>query len=550
MPPGIDRRTFLARAARLGAGVVVARSVVGTVGDSGLSWPSAEAGTWLPPAQLAASNPVRTAGPPILPRAAWGADESLRRSTGVFHPVRKLVVHHTVTPNRDPDPADTIRRIYGQHLARDAGRWSDIGYHFLIDAQGRIYEGRHARSYDDGETHDGEDPFGRAVQGSHAGEVNAGTMGVALLGDFTDEPPQDAALDSLVRLLAWKCAAHGLFVDSEEAMVGDDGVIRTFPTIIGHRSVRRTACPGNRLSDLMPAIRTRVARRVRRLHDAASRGITASPGGGGYWVLDDHGGVYSYGEAAFAGSIPGLVARGDVSNPGAGVAIVGGASGHGYSVLSGSGTVLRFGDARLRGALPDRVEPVDLALLPSGSAGYALDRTGEVHPLGRARHRGSVAMLRAQGRLRSGVDAVALAVTPSGKGYAVADRLGGVYTFGDAPFVGSVPGLVQAGRLDSGIEATDIAIHPSGKGYWVLDRAGGIHPFGRARDHGSPGANGFPGSPSRRIVADPGGGYLVVCDDGAVLPFGGAGFHGHGPRLPVRDLAVLPVDVRPSRDGK
>src|SRR5207249_541238 len=91
------------------------------------------------------------AQPTILPRSAWGADESLRfDSTGkevwppTFWPIQKLIVHHTATTNNDPDPPSTIRSIYYYHAITQG--WGDIGYNFVIDEAGHIYKGRHSHT--------------------------------------------------------------------------------------------------------------------------------------------------------------------------------------------------------------------------------------------------------------------------------------------------------------------------------------------------------------------------------------------------------------------
>jgi hypothetical protein len=88
--------------------------------------------------------------PAVIPRAGWGANESLRYDSSgkeiwppAFWPIQKLIVHHTDTQNGDPDPAATVRSIYYYHAVTQG--WGDIGYNFLIDESGRIYEGRHSR---------------------------------------------------------------------------------------------------------------------------------------------------------------------------------------------------------------------------------------------------------------------------------------------------------------------------------------------------------------------------------------------------------------------
>ena len=84
------------------------------------------------------------------PAPAWGADETLRTADRTFAPIQKLIVHHSATP-LSADPTADIRNIYKFHIeGRD---WADIAYNFVIDQNGRIYEGRWARDYADGEVH-------------------------------------------------------------------------------------------------------------------------------------------------------------------------------------------------------------------------------------------------------------------------------------------------------------------------------------------------------------------------------------------------------------
>ena len=97
------------------------------------------------PGRLSAAAAARLPSPvgPLCyySRAAWGADESLRvPNPPAFFPVQTLTVHHTVSPNDDPDPAATVRAIYAQHVV--ANGFDDIGYQLLIDARGCVYEGR------------------------------------------------------------------------------------------------------------------------------------------------------------------------------------------------------------------------------------------------------------------------------------------------------------------------------------------------------------------------------------------------------------------------
>jgi uncharacterized protein with LGFP repeats len=217
----------------------------------------AGAGVGLVPAVAAAA----VEQPPVTSRAGWGADESLRTWAPEFYPVQKLVVHHTATRNADPDPAATVRSIYFYHAVTQG--WGDIGYNFLIDEQGRIYEGRYSRVYAAGETPTGEDSAGRGVTAAHVQGYNSGTVGVALLGTLTSTDATPAARDALERLLAWKADRHG--IDPHGAALYTNpvnGTQRTFANISGHRDLAATACPGDRFYPSLPAVRNAVADRI------------------------------------------------------------------------------------------------------------------------------------------------------------------------------------------------------------------------------------------------------------------------------------------------
>jgi hypothetical protein len=186
--------------------------------------------------------------PTILPRSAWGADESLRFDSGghetwppEFYPMQVAIVHHTAGRNNDPNPAATIRAIYwAKAISRGYG---DIGYNFLIDEAGHIYEGRHSRDYAKGEMPTGEDLAGNVVRGVHARDHNIGTVGIAFLGNFQKVLPTAAARSALDRLLAWKLERHGLNPLASTTYT-NPALSQRLNVISGHRNVNSTACPG------------------------------------------------------------------------------------------------------------------------------------------------------------------------------------------------------------------------------------------------------------------------------------------------------------------
>ena len=205
-----------------------------------------------------------TSIPGVIPRSAWGADETIRfdsrgevRWGQAYFPLQKLVVHHTAGSNSDPDPAATMRAIYHYHAVTQD--WGDIGYNYLIDRWGRIYEGRHSGLYWNGTTPTSDNGTGLTIAGGHALEHNSGTMGIALLGTFDAVAPTAAARSSLVSLLAWAASVNGLSPTGSSTYVNPvTGLTRYVPNIAGHRSYNSTGCPGAALNAMLPSIRSSV----------------------------------------------------------------------------------------------------------------------------------------------------------------------------------------------------------------------------------------------------------------------------------------------------
>ena len=198
---------------------------------------------------------VSMAGSPlILSRASWGADERIRRRR---HPdyadeVRFAVVHHTAGSNSysRAQAASIVRGIERYHVL--ANGWDDIGYNFLVDKYGQIFEGRWG----------GVD---RNVVGAHAQGFNTGSSGVALIGNYDSASVSPAARTALVRLLAWRLdVAH---VDPLSTFswrsTGNPrypaGRMITLRTISGHRDTGFTTCPGSQLYGELPSITRAVA---------------------------------------------------------------------------------------------------------------------------------------------------------------------------------------------------------------------------------------------------------------------------------------------------
>ena len=218
--------------------------------------------------------------PSIITRAEWGADESLKRTSGGckrnFYPVQQLFVHHTAGKNNDGNPAATMRAIYWFHVVRQG--WCDIGYNFVISWDGRVYEGRWARRYQPWEVHNSENLSGRAVAGAHVAGFNSGSVGISLMGNFQTAGLPEAMRSALVRLLAWEADRHNLPPRGTHIYRNPDtGTTRRLPYIAGHRDAGQTSCPGGNVYRKLSGIRRATARRIGVGKPATETALRAEP---------------------------------------------------------------------------------------------------------------------------------------------------------------------------------------------------------------------------------------------------------------------------------
>ena len=220
-----------------------------------------------------------TTMPRVITRAQWGCNEKLRLNSAgkeiwetEYYVTEKIIVHHTDTPN-DKDPVEMVRSVYQYHAVTQG--WGDIGYNYLIDRNGNVYEGRYG---------------GDNVVAGHAFRYNYGSVGIALLGAFTNAPaptptrtptanktttattaatrtptntptppkptvapvPTAAAQATLVQLASHKAR----FLDTQNPSHFID---KTLQAVVGHRDVLSTSCPGDNLYPHLASIRKAVA---------------------------------------------------------------------------------------------------------------------------------------------------------------------------------------------------------------------------------------------------------------------------------------------------
>ncbi|MFI9394882.1 N-acetylmuramoyl-L-alanine amidase [Streptomyces bauhiniae] len=213
-----------------------------------------------PSASVPAAPRSTVPRPPITPRSGWKADESIspEAPTYIDGKIKAVVVHHTASTNdyTCAEAPSIINAVYTYDVTGLG--WKDLGYNFVVDKCGTIYEGRKG----------GVD---LPVVGAHAYGFNSQTTGIAVLGTYVDSPPPMAAMASVARLAAWKLGQYGVQPDatvtlttalSGQNLAGrtwEPGEEMTLPAIHGHRDGYNTVCPGDAFYAALGTVRTLAA---------------------------------------------------------------------------------------------------------------------------------------------------------------------------------------------------------------------------------------------------------------------------------------------------
>ncbi|MFF8974763.1 N-acetylmuramoyl-L-alanine amidase [Streptomyces sp. NPDC014995] len=240
---------------------------------------SASASTSPSPSDTVPSAPPSTVPqPPVTSRAGWGADESISPDAPEYNAdVKAVFVHHTDGSNdySCADSASVVRSIYAYHV--QVSGWKDIGYNFLVDKCGTVFEGR-------------KGGIDRPVLGAHTFGWNRESTGIAVLGDYTATSASKAALTSVARVAAWKLGQYGadpagtvqLTAGATQKNYFGTGFTTggkyTFQRISGHRDGYNTQCPGGSLYTQLPTVRAWAAGPVQGLKvtSVGGAGLTGS----------------------------------------------------------------------------------------------------------------------------------------------------------------------------------------------------------------------------------------------------------------------------------
>ncbi|MFC5799664.1 N-acetylmuramoyl-L-alanine amidase [Streptomyces formicae] len=200
------------------------------------------------PASTRAEAPA--GAPAMTMRAGWGADESMVLDPPRYNRTTKAVfVHHTAGSNAYTcaESASVVRGIFTYHVKSQG--WNDIGYHFLVDKCGKIFEGR-AGGID------------KPVQGAHTAGFNTDTSSVSVLGDYMTATTVPAVRQAVATVAAWKLGLYGLDPAGSVRLTAaadngkfEAGETATLKRISGHRDGSATDCPGDHLYADLPKIR-------------------------------------------------------------------------------------------------------------------------------------------------------------------------------------------------------------------------------------------------------------------------------------------------------
>ena len=475
-----------------------------------------------PPSSNAGTSELRTyhqaVSPPAMAvrRADWGALHP-NKICGLSHNPSRMSIHHTAGPTNDgADPAIRMRGMQAFHINNRG--WCDIGYHFVVSQSGVVYKGRKSTLH----------------WGTHVGNENHNNIGIALIGDYRYQHPPNRQIDRTVDIVRWVSQTFSIPLNRN--------VVKGHGEWPGQTS----SCPGANVRSRINEILQRAGQGgsgvpqepdpepepepsepvFGNLDHEATTDFAATSDGNGYWLLGGDGGVFTFGNAEFFGSVPG-VTEDDHTYYSPFVRIVPTADDDGYWLLARDGAVFTFGAAEFHGSMqsfsPMPEGPfMDLVPMANGKGYWILAADGGVFTFGDAEFHGSIPEL----DLHSYEPAQAMALTSDEGGYWIATNDGGVFTFGNAEFHGS------EGDTDLAEPVVDIVPLANDDGYYLMATDGGVFTFGDTRFHGS-----VPGLPDDERPLDfvtvvgfdkaPGGsGYWAVGDDGSVSTFGDVDWYG------------------------
>ncbi|WP_147680524.1 N-acetylmuramoyl-L-alanine amidase [Actinomyces ruminicola] len=228
------------------------------------------------PAALASTTTANGLPVPVVTRSEWGASSSYMTWSPEYAAARHVIVHHTAGTNNytSSQSASIVNGIYYYHAVTLG--WGDIGYNFLVDKYGQVFEGRYGST---------GAAAGKMVIGGHAYGANTGTMGISMMGTYTSVAPGAAQLTNVGKMAGWFLKRAGItnatgaasftFKSTEKYAAGQT---ISLPVISGHRDVGYTTCPGDVGYSKLGQVRTTAQSQISG-SSSGSTSTTASTGG-------------------------------------------------------------------------------------------------------------------------------------------------------------------------------------------------------------------------------------------------------------------------------
>ena len=228
-----------AAASQAAAGTAAQAASGTTAQNAALTVPAGTAGAAGWEAQTTSAKVKKVEKPKIRSRKDWGASKKLGTTKhDVAAKATAAVVHHSAGAN-DYDAEDVPAILRGIHTFHVQGRgWDDVGYNMFADRYGRLWEGRAGG-------------VSKAIVGAHAVGYNTGTFGISVLGTYEKKAPPQKTLDAVAGAIAWKLSLSGTSADAKTTIAGD-----RVRTVIGHRDVGQTSCPGDAFYAKLGEVRT------------------------------------------------------------------------------------------------------------------------------------------------------------------------------------------------------------------------------------------------------------------------------------------------------
>ncbi|MCC7204328.1 MAG: N-acetylmuramoyl-L-alanine amidase [Phycisphaeraceae bacterium] len=192
-------------------------------------WQRTSQATGLPYASNASALPTLPQaatsglGLPVLSRSQWTRTGPIMNRLNAMDGVNRITVHHEGwTPVWFTSQGETANRIESIRRAHVGKGWADVGYHYIIDRSGRIWQGRDVR-----------------YQGAHVQENNENNVGVMLLGNFEQQKPSSAQMVTVVDVLRALMRQYKVPIKR----------------VYTHRELKPTICPGKSLQPQMVKMR-------------------------------------------------------------------------------------------------------------------------------------------------------------------------------------------------------------------------------------------------------------------------------------------------------